>query len=67
VRIAVILLLSAFSTIAVGVELYWIGWAMRLTATTAPWWVTAVVLACHLAVCLGLARLIDKRGHLQEQ
>ena len=65
-RFLVIVAVSALSLAAVLVELSWLAWAMRETAATEPWWFTAVVLACHLAVCLGIARLLDKRGHLQE-
>ena len=62
----VLLVVTVICLGAVLVEVYWIGWAMLQLFKQAPLWVSLVVLACHLATCLGLARLIDKRGHLQE-
>jgi hypothetical protein len=37
------------------------GTAIHFMATTAPWWLTAVVLGAHAVALFGFASLVDRR------
>lgn len=55
--------------VAAGVCLLSVGWAAKSMVLTAPWWVSAGVIASWVVIILGLASLYDslpKQTVLQE-
>ena len=60
-----IVLVPVISSIALMVELAWLGWALKLMIAAAPWWITAAVLASHFLTVFGLAIALDKRPQLR--
>ena len=60
-RSLLVLLFAGISVVAMITELSWVGWAMRQLIDQAPWWVVIAVSLSHFLLCLGAARLYDKR------
>lgn len=60
-RQALIIVAVLAFAVALPIELFWFGWALKKTFLEAPVWVSVVVLVAHCLTCFGIASLIDKR------
>lgn len=55
-----VLVVLTFAGSAV-IEMLWLGWAMRQSIAQLPVWMSAAIVAAHLATCFGVASLLDSR------